>query len=391
MKKLKKIISAVLAVMMLASCVAFSASAEEDLSLLGKQGTFDIININIAGLPIPSSETEDGRDALADNVEMATLLNKMGFDIITVQEDFNYDIYFRELLTNYSNVTDDQGNVTERHQTVHAGGVPMGDGLNMFTKNAQFNEVRKSWKESAGILDDGSDELTYKGFAVTTIKLEEGYYLDIYNIHADAYGGAASIKAKEAQFAQLAEYVKKHSVFDENTLTYDHAVIITGDFNQSICDEEVGGKLVANLLEECYLNDAWAVQTISEITENPADYDAYYTYANETNLGYNQTQGLYDSVERIVFADGNGLDLTLDVFAYMQILGADKEPLSDHSAATAIFNYEIVEKVQDTGINHDKETVQQEKGMLFRFLEYIASIFRAFGLLIKGLGSGITF
>ena len=391
MKKLKKIISAVLAVMMLASCVAFSASAEEDLSLLGKQGTFDIININIAGLPIPSSETEDGRDALADNVEMAALLNKMGFDIIAVQEDFNYDIYFRELLTNYSNVTDNQGNVTERHQTVHAGGVPMGDGLNMFTKNAQFNEVRKSWKESAGILDDGSDELTYKGFAVTTIKLEEGYYLDIYNIHADAYGGAASIKAKEAQFAQLAEYVKKHSVFDENTLTYDHAVIITGDFNQSICDEEVGGKLVANLLEECYLNDAWAVQTIAEIAENPDNYDAYYTYANETNLGYNQTQGLYDSVERIVFADGNGIDLSLDVFAYMQILGADKRPLSDHCAATAIFNYEIVEKVQDTNINHDQENVQQEKGMLFRFLEYIASIFRAFGLLIKGLGSGITF
>ena len=214
--------------------------------------------------------------------------------------------------------------------------------------------------------------------------------IGIYNIHADAYGGAASIKAKEAQFAQLAEYIKKHSVFDEKTLTYDHAVIVTGDFNQSICDEEVGGKLVANLLEECYLNDAWAVQTISEIQENPESYEAYYTYAKETNLGYDQTQGLYDSVERIVFADGNGIDLTLDVFAYMQLIGVDKEPLSDHCAATAVFNYEIVERVQDTGINHEKEDVKEEKGMLFRFLEYIASIFRAFGKLIQGLGSGIT-
>lgn len=378
MQNIKKILSVVLAVVMLASVSAVSVSAEDE-SLLGTKGSFDVISYNIAGLPIPASETEDGRDALADNIESATKLNKMGYDIIALQEDFNYDMNIRPLFTNYANVTDNNNNVTERHQTVHSGGVPMGDGMNIFSKYAQYNEVRKPWEVSAGVLDDGSDELTYKGFLVTTVELEKGYFLDIYTIHADAYGGEASTKAKEAQFAQLAEYIKKHSVFDENTLTYDHAVMVVGDFNQSICWEEDGGKLIENLLEECYLNDAWAVQTISEIEEKPESYDVYYQYANETNLSYNQTLGIYDSVERIVYADGNGIDLTLDVFSYMWIMGLDNESLSDHPATTAVFDYEIVEKVQDTGSDHGDLDVEQEQGMLFRFLNYIASIFRAIG------------
>lgn len=383
MQKIKRILSVVLAVMMAASCLGIAASAEEEASLIGTKGTFDLISYNIEGLPIPASETEDGRDALLDTQEIAGKLNKMGYDIIAVQEDFNYDLYFRELLTNYNNITDENGNVTERHQTVHSGGVPLGDGMNIFSTFAQYNEDREAWEESAGIVTDGSDELTYKGILVTTVELAEGYYLDIYNIHADAYSGEESVKAKEAQFAQLAEYVKKHSVFDETTMTYDHAVIITGDFNQSICSEEEGGKLIENLLEPCMLNDAWAVQTISEIQENPENYDAYYTYAKETNLSYTQTHGIYDSVERIVYADGNGIDLSFDTFGYLQVIGADGESLSDHSAAVADFTFEIVKKVQDTGSNHDKENVEAEKSFLIRFLDYIASIFRALGKLLQ--------
>ena len=378
MQKIKKLFSVVLAVIMVASCAGVVASAEEE-SLIGTTGSFDVISYNIAGLPIPASETADGRDALADNVESATKLNKMGFDFIALQEDFNYDMNIRPLLTNYKNITDNNDKVTERHQTVHSGGVPVGDGMNIFSTYAQYNEARKSWDVSAGVMEEGSDELTYKGILVTTVELEKGYFLDIYTIHADAYGGEASTKAKESQFAQLAEYIKKHSVFDENTLTYDHAVMVVGDFNQSICWEEDGGKLIENLIEECYLNDAWAVQTISEIEENPENYDAYYTYANETNLTYSQALGMYDSVERVIYADGNGIDLTLDVFSYMWIIGADNESLSDHPAVTAAFDYEIVEKVQDVGSDHDDLDVEQEQGMLFRFLNYIASIFRAIG------------
>ena len=391
MRNFKKIICLALSAIMLLSCMGIAVSADE---VQDNTGTFSMINYNVAGLPIPASETEDGRDALLDTMQIGYKLDDMGYDIIAVQEDFNYDIYLRDLLTNYRNREDWLGNITERHQTEHSGGVPLGDGLNVFSTYALYNEYRVAWNESAGILDDGSDELTYKGFLVTTIKLAEGRYVDIYDIHADAYGGTESVNARKSQYTQLANYIRKHSVYDESTGTYDHAVIVTGDFNSSICvEDKTGGDpyLISKLLEPAHLNDAWAVQVIDEIYENPEDYSAYYTYAKETDLSYSESQGHYDSVERICFADGNGIDLTCDSFGYLQITETEGgRPLSDHCAAEATFTYKIVDKIVDTSHNHDKENVEAEKGFLLRFLEYLASIFRAIGKLITGLGEGLV-
>lgn len=388
MRHFKKLFSAVLAALMVCSCMIVSVSADD--SLIGTSGSFSIINYNVAGLPIPSSETEDGRDALADTYLIAQKLNAMGYDIVAIQEDFNYDIYLRDLMYDYANKTNLLGNITERHQTEHSGGVPLGDGLNIFSKFALYNEYRITWKESSGVFEGGSDELTYKGFLVTTIKLAEGYYLDVYDIHADAYGDIGSVNARKAQYKQLADYIKKHSVYDETTGKYDHAVIVTGDFNSSICTEDANGDpyLISLLLEAAHLNDAWAVRQITEIVENPEDYSAYYTYAKETDLSYEESQGHYDSVERICYADGNGIDLTCDSFSYLEMLSAiTGKPLSDHCAADATFTFEIVEKVQDTSHNHDKETIKAEKGFIAQFLEFLASILRAIGKLFTGLGT----
>ncbi|MBR5233055.1 MAG: hypothetical protein IKW03_02480 [Clostridia bacterium] len=392
MRKFKRVLSVILAVMMTVSCMAVSVYAEEEdeISLVGTKGNFNLISYNVAGLPIPSSETDDGKDALLDTIEIGGILNALKYDIVAVQEDFNYDSYLRDLLTNYPNIVDNNNVVTERHQTVHSGGVPLGDGLNIFSTYALYNEDREEWEESAGILDDGADELTYKGILLSTIEVAEGYYVDIYNIHADAYGGTASQKARIAQFKQLEKFIKNRSVYDPETGVYDHAVIVTGDFNASICREEQGeATLIKYLLEPAKLNDAWAVQTISEITENPETYEAYYTYAKETDMTYEETMGHYDSVERICFADGNGIDLSFDNFAYQFINGVDGESLSDHPAVVADFTFEIIEKIQDVGVDHDKENVQAEKGFLLRFLDYIASLFRAIGKLLQGLGKNM--
>ncbi len=382
MSKLRKVLSVVLAVLMTASCVVF-ASAEETTPV-GSKGNFNMLNYNIAGLPIPSSETEDGRDAYLDTMEIGAMINAMNYDIVAVQEDFNYDLYLREQFNKYDNITDKDGVVTERHQTVHSGGVPLGDGLNIFSTFAQYNEAREAWEESSGVLVDGSDELTYKGILLTSVEIIDGYYVDIYDIHADAYGDAESLAAREAQMKQLAEFIKFRSKFDEETGLYEHGVIVCGDFNVSVCNENADGEayLIENLLEPARLNDAWAVSTIASIEEDPADYTAYYDYAKSTDLSYDEASGHYDSVERICYADGNGLDLSLENFAYFYMNGIDGESLSDHPAVEASFNYEIVEKTFQTG-NEDPDNVKEEKSFLLRFLDYIASIFRAIGKLLQ--------
>ncbi|MCD7774488.1 MAG: hypothetical protein LUG85_07740 [Clostridiales bacterium] len=381
MRKIKKTLCVILSVMLVFTSMAIASSAAE----IGDTGSFSILNYNVAGLPIPSSLAEDGKDAFADSFLIGAAINALDYDIVAVQEDFNYDVYLRDQLTIYDNVLSSSSVITERHQTDHSGGVPLGDGLNIFSKYALYNDNRVAWEETSGITTDGSDELIPKGLLVVTIELEEGYYLDLYDIHIDAYSGEGSVAARRAEFTQLAEYIMKHSVYDETTGTYDHAVIVTGDFNASIYleDEEYGDCLVENLLEAAHLNDAWAVQTIDAIEEDPSDYSAYYEYAEVTSLTEDQAWGHYDSVERFCYADGNGIDLSLDDFYYFEICDDTGRSLSDHYAASATFSYEIIEKVQDTSSSHDSADTTQNVGFLFKFLNYIASLFKAIGLLLQ--------
>lgn len=408
-KSIKKTIAVVLSVLFVMMSMGTVAMAEDETTevKIGDTGTFNFINCNVDGLPIPSSMTSDDRDALMDNVLIAQQLNERNFSIVALQEDFNYDSYLRAQLTNYANKYSEDGKtLLAQYQTEHKGGVPLGDGLNIFSKYQVYNVERVEWEVKSGNIKDPStggttqgDELTEKGFMVVTIEPVTGYYIDIYDLHADAFGSVDndpdSIKARQAEFAQLATYIMKHSVYDETTGTYDHAVIVTGDFNTSICSENdsVSSKLVENLIEKAHLNDAWAVRTIDNITEtygglnsdgtlNTYDYTPYYDYAERTVLfeGY---WGHYDSVERFCYASGNGIKLSCDSFKYEMLYDSEGRDLSDHYTAQASFTYEIVEKAQDILSQHDKTESEGFHGFLLKFLNYIASIFHSLGIILQ--------
>lgn len=394
MRKIKKAVSLFLAALLIFSCLGVSVSANDEHTehdichpdpVVGTKGTFDAITYNVQGIPIPASETEDGRDAFEDSFVIGRKLNALGYDIIAVQEDYNYDRYLRSEMTSYENKYDNFGNVKVRHQSEHVGGIPLGDGLNIFSAYYMYNGDRATWEKSAGFIADGSDQITYNGIQVTTIELAKGYYLDIYNVKVDAYSDDASVAARQAQFTQLANFIKKHSVYDEKTGVFDHAVLVTGDFNANIFreNEEQGDAIVSNLLEPCHLNDAWAVTRIDGITENPENYDSYLYYAEHTDMTYEQAFGHYDSGERFCYTGGNGIDISCDSFSYTKIVDDEGRSLSEHSAAVADFTWTIVEKVQDTGYNHDTEDVEQPQSFLIKFLNYIASIFRAIGMFFQ--------
>lgn len=390
MRNIKKILCVFLASLFIFTSFGIAAFANDEHTehdichpnpVIGTKGTFDIINYNVDGYPIPASETEDGKDAFEDSFIIGKKLNALNYDIVAIQDDYNYDKYLRGNMTSYANKTDSRGNVIARHQSIHSGLIPLGDGLNIFTKYYMYNDDRQLWNTSAGMLGGGNDQVTYKGVQVTTIELAKDYYLDIYNVDIDAYSDVESIKARRAQFTQLAEFIKKHSVYDETTGTYDHAVLVTGDFNANIFRENdnAGDAIVANLLEAAHLNDAWAVKTIDAIEEYPENYDAYYDYAVHTDMTYNDAYGHYDSGERFCYTAGNGIKITCLDFGYTKICDDDGRSLSDHHAAYADFQWEIVEKAQDYHHNHDSEDVAQEESFLMKFLNYIASIFRAIG------------
>lgn len=405
MRNIKKILCVMLSALIVVSCAGISAFAADSAS--GESGTLNVISYDLQGTRVSS----DPLFGMGDISEIGSILNAMKYDIVAVQEDIDisvedfptepeftdfHDLFVAEM-TNYANVYEESsdnivdnvidtvlGNeaaVIERHQTV-----PTSDGLGIYSTYALYDTNRQLWTVSDNRFADGSAQSYSTGFVVVTVELADGYYLDIYNVSADEY--ADSVKARQAQFAQLAEFIKKYSVYDAELGVYEHAVLVLGNLNAGICQEDTvysDNGLILNLLEGAGLNDAWAVTTINDIDEDPDTYEAYYNYALRTELTDEQSYGHYDSVERILYADGNGIDLTCSSFNYADIQGSAGTSLSDHKAAIAQIGFEIVDKTYDYGNEGADKVVDEEMSWLLRFLYAIADAFKAIGYFFQNL------
>lgn len=271
--------------------------------------TVKAVNFNVAGLPFGYLY---GENVIANQKTAAEYLSQNGFDIVAVQEDFGYHKYLIENLNIF------------RHMTVHSGSIPYGDGLNIFTKNMPvYNETRVEWNAASGILSDGSDRLTPKGFVYSVIDIGNGIYVDFYNLHADAYGGDGSIAARTSQYKQLAEFINARS--SEN----DRPVIVTGDFNNYMHVHEDDGALYKTLYLECGLKDAWIEH------HNNGDYFNLYKW----HISGVEPWGNWDSVERFMYRAGGGVDIVVNDFRFVEVCGENGKAASDHSSAECDFTF----------------------------------------------------
>ena len=308
---MKKIIAVVLAVLTAASMLAFSASAE------GETGEFTILSYNVAGLPdINRLLGKEGVDVKGNQKQLGSIINESGCDIIAVQEDFSYHRKLVKGMENYP------------YRTRTTGGVPSGDGLNVMSKTPIYNEKRTAWDEAYGIIDHGADEMAPKGVLYCVIDIGSGVLVDFYDIHADAYGDEGSAAARKAQFAQLADIINERGT--------ERPVIVTGDFNTSLNFSPECG-LLENLLLPCGLKDAW-----TEV-HNDGNYTDYSYYKETYGPTWEDSWGTYDSVEKFLYRDGDGVKLNPTEFKYEEIFNADGVSISDHSSVFVKFTYEKTE------------------------------------------------
>ena len=276
-----------------------------------KAEKYDIkaVNFNVAGLPFGIFSGEN----VGENQKVSgKYLSENDFDIVAVQEDFGFHDKLVSTMSGF------------KYTTNHTGSIPGGDGLNTFTKNMPiYEETRVAWKDASGILSDGSDELTPKGFVYSVIDIGNGIYVDFYNLHADAYGGAGSVAARTSQFRQLADFIKARSA--EN----DRPVIVTGDFNYHIHTHEDNGSLYNILYLECGLKDAWMEY------HNDGDYFNLYKW----HISGLPAWGNWDSVERFMYKSGGGVDVVVKDFRYESVTDDSGKTVSDHAAAECDFTF----------------------------------------------------
>ncbi|NUT50574.1 MAG: endonuclease, partial [Saccharothrix sp.] len=185
-------------------------------------GRFSVLTYNVAGLPEPLSGSNPAENTplIGERVR--------AYDVVNVQEDFNYHaaLYAAD---------------NHPHRTPTSGGVPFGDGLNTLSAYPYTDFTRVKWNQC-----NGTDCLTPKGFSFSRLRLAEGVYVDLYNVHANAGSTDADLVARRANITQLSQYVTRNSA--------GNAVIIMGDTNTRYTR---AGDNIRDLVRGNGLTDAW--------------------------------------------------------------------------------------------------------------------------------------
>lgn len=195
-----------------------------------ESGTFTAMTYNIAGLP------ESLSSAPTPRVPATTAIGQRlaPYDIVHVQEDFNYhaQLYAAN---------------NHPHRTATTGGVPFGSGLNSLShKPFDWDDFeRVKWNDCD--LNSG-DCLTPKGFTFMRTRLAEGVYVDFYNMHADAGSNSGDLAARASNFNQLSSFIQSHSA--------GNAVVVMGDTNTRYT-RGTDGTTIRNFAAANGLTDPW--------------------------------------------------------------------------------------------------------------------------------------
>ncbi|WP_201747778.1 endonuclease/exonuclease/phosphatase family protein [Dyadobacter flavalbus] len=270
---------------------------------VAEAGEFSVITYNIAGLPaIISSAATERSSSIA---EIGLRLNR--FDIVHVQEDFNYheNLYA-------------QGN-THAFRTETKGGVPLGDGLNTLSRYPVRDLRRITWNDCTG-----ADCLTPKGFTFSRIEVAKNVFIDFYNIHANAYNDLPAAAARRKNMAQFSEYIKIHS--------HDNAVIVMGDLNGHYSYFYDNIKL---LNTENKLEDVWT----SFVHKNrfpPVHKDLPVSNI----LSINESS---ETIDKILFRSSRLLEIHVSDYQLQNLLFLNQDgiPLSDHHPVSAQFSWNL--------------------------------------------------
>tara|TARA_B100001109_G_scaffold188167_1_gene154746 strand:+ start:24935 stop:26266 length:1332 start_codon:yes stop_codon:yes gene_type:complete len=207
-----------------AALVAAAIGMASSASAQAESGSFSTLTYNVAGLPELFSSATSPRQAATEQI--SCYVNE--FDMVNVQEDFNYHAALYDSCNNHT------------YRTATTGGMGIGSGLNTLSHYEYTDFTRESWNDCNGV-----DCLTPKGFTMARTRLAEGVYVDLYNLHTQAQIEEADLSARRGNILQLVDYINEHSA--------NNAVIIMGDTNTRYTRS---GDNPRELLDIGF-NDAW--------------------------------------------------------------------------------------------------------------------------------------
>ncbi|MBO4253228.1 jacalin-like lectin [Streptomyces griseorubiginosus] len=219
----------------LLACLAAAAAALGGLTMAAPSaaaadsGSFSVLSYNVAGLPQSLSSASTPRDTSTTAIGQRIA----PYDIVHVEEDFNYHAYL------YA------GDTAHAYRTPTSGGAGIGSGLNTLSKIPYDTDdfERVHWNSCQ--IDSG-DCLTPKGFTFMRERLAEGVYVDFYNLHTNAGTNDGDEASRADNLNQLTAFIKTHSA--------GNAVVVMGDTNTRYTR---AADTIAEFASSNGLTDAW--------------------------------------------------------------------------------------------------------------------------------------
>ncbi|KAF4449865.1 endonuclease exonuclease phosphatase family [Fusarium albosuccineum] len=267
-------------------------------------GKFNFLTYNVAGLPAILNPNGVPGDKGTNANTIGSHLAEQAYDVVHMQEDFNYHAYIYE--------TDNHP-----HRTPTSGGVPFGDGLNTVANYDWANFTRTKWNKCN--LNSG-DCLTPKGFSYMRMTIDD-IQVDLYNLHADAGSDQGDVDARSAGIDQVLAYINSHS--------NGQAVIIGGDTN----DRWTNSGRSINKLTDAGFTDPW-VKLIR---------DGSYPQAGATAdpCAVPAANNECEIVDKVFYRSGDSVKLSATSFNYVakSFLQPDGNNLSDHNPVLVEFSW----------------------------------------------------
>lgn len=210
---------------------------------------FTLASLNIDGLPqkiLVFNINADGPGA-EGSTRIGKYLSKKDYDIICMQEDFNYhDVIVPWLEDNYRvdscggridyDVKD--ANIDLRYpQNIK---FPT-DGLSIAKKNniVMTDSKRVAWDKNFGKFGHSFDAMATKGFRRQELMLPSGTQIVVYNMHMDASENIDEQEGKDSldRDARISQWIQLRE--DILARLDDRPVVVAGDLNSYYCRDNV--------------------------------------------------------------------------------------------------------------------------------------------------------
>lgn len=294
---------------------------------------FTIVTLNVDGLPqkiLMLKVNAEGPGEIG-TARIGKYLLKKDYDLVMMQEDFNYHGVLSVFLEDDYKMDTWSGDVgIEGHSIdfLHLQNHRFEcDGLMACWKNdlTVTSATRTAWTQSFGKFSHANDEMVTKGFRRYEVTLRDGTCIVVYNMHMDATleedeaenNAEKDHEARMAQWAQL-----KADVLEQLD---DRPIIIAGDMNSIYGRDDVKGEFIdaINATGRATVSDVWV-----ELTKN----GIYPTAKTEAEAGD-------ETLDKILYINPSEdiniqpVSISIDREGYLY----DGKALGDHWPVAATF------------------------------------------------------